>query len=83
MTFYSLMKGDTENDSINSTNTLGEISFNTFHTEDGFKILMNLVEKYPEKLEEVLIIDQQVKDYTIEKFLDKKKGLKIKENDIY
>jgi hypothetical protein len=72
------MKGDTEKDSINSTNTLGEISFNTFHTEDGFKILMNLVEKYPEKLEEVRIIDQQVKDYTIEKFLDKIKGLKIK-----
>ena len=78
MTFYILMKGDTENDVINSTNTLGEISFNTFHTEDGFKILMNLVEKYPEKLEEVRIIDQQVKDYTIEKFLDKIKGLKIK-----
>ncbi len=78
MTFYILMKGDTEKDSINSTNTLGEISFNTFHTEDGFKILMNLVEKYPEKLEEVRIIDQQVKDYTIEKFLDKIKGLKIK-----
>ena len=78
MTFYILMKGDTEKDSINSTNTLGEISFNTFHTEDGFKILMNIVEKYPEKLEEVRIIDQQVKDYTIEKFLDKIKGLKIK-----
>ena len=78
MTFYMLMKGDTEKDTINSTNTLGEISFNTFHTEDGFKILMNLVEKYPEKLEEVRIIDQQVKDYTIEKFLDKIKGLKIK-----
>ena len=78
MTFYILMKGDTENDSINSTNTLGEISFNTVHTEDGFKILMNLVEKYPEKLEEVRIIDQQVKDYTIEKCLDKIKGLKIK-----
>ena len=78
MTFYMLMKGDTEKDTINSTNTLGEISFNTFHSEDGFKILMNLVEKYPEKLEEVRIIDQQVKDYTIEKFLDKIKGLKIK-----
>ena len=42
MTFYILMKGDTEKDAINSTNTLGEISFNTFHSEDGFKILMNI-----------------------------------------
>jgi len=30
MTFYMLMGGDTEKDTINSTNTLGEISFNTF-----------------------------------------------------
>jgi len=78
MTFYILMKGDTEKDAINSTNTLGEISFSTFHTEDGFKILMNIVEKYPDKLEEISIFDQQMRDYTIEEFLDKIKGLKLK-----
>tara|TARA_Y100000996_G_C22094070_1_gene466997 strand:- start:81 stop:317 length:237 start_codon:yes stop_codon:yes gene_type:complete len=78
MTFYLLMKGDTEKDAINSTNTLGDISFNTFHTEDGFKILMNIVEKYPEKLEEISIFDQKMRDYTIEEFLDKIKGLKVK-----
>jgi hypothetical protein len=73
-----LMGGDTEKDTINSTNTLGEISFNTFHTEDGFKILMNIVENYPDKLDDISIFDQQVKDYTIEEFLDKIKGLKVK-----
>ena len=78
MTFYILMKGDTEKDAINSTNTLGEISFNTFHSEDGFKILMNIVNKYPERLEEISIFDQQVRDYSIEEFLDKIKGLKLK-----
>ena len=78
MTFYMLMKGDTEKDTINSTNTLGEISFKTFYTEDGFKILMNIVDKYPEKLEEISIFDQQVRDYSIEEFLDKIKGLKLK-----
>ena len=78
MTFYVLMKGDTEKDTINSTNTLGEISFNTFHTEDGFKILMNIVDKYPEKLEELSIFDYKKKNYTIEEFLDKIKGLKVK-----
>ena len=78
MTFYMLMKGDTEKDTINSTNTLGEISFNTFHSEDGFKILMNIVEKYPDKLEEISIFDQKMRDYTIEEFLDKIKGLKVK-----
>jgi len=78
MTFYILMKGDTEKDVINSTNTLGEISFNTFHSEDGFKILMNMVDKYPEKLEEISIFDSKMRDYTIEEFLDKIKGLKVK-----
>lgn len=78
MTFYMLMKGDTEKDTINSTNTLGEISFNTFHSEDGFKILMNIVNKYPDKLEEISIFDYKMRDYTIEEFLDKIKGLKVK-----
>ena len=78
MTFYILMKGDTEKDVINSTNTLGEISFNTFHSEDGFKILMNMVDKYTEKLEEISIFDSKMRDYTIEEFLDKIKGLKVK-----
>ena len=78
MTFYILMKGDTEKDAINSTNTLGEISFNTFHSEDGFKILMNMVDKYPEKLEEISIFDSKMRDYKIEEFLDKIKGLKVK-----
>ena len=75
MTFYILMKGDTEKDAINSTNTLGEISFNTFHSEDGFKILMNMVDKYPEKLEEISIFDSKMRDYTIEEFLAKREGL--------
>jgi hypothetical protein len=39
---------------------------------------MNIVEKYPDKLEEISIFDQKMRDYTIEEFLDKIKGLKIK-----
>jgi len=78
MTFYMLMGGDTEKDTINSTNTLGEISFNTFHTEDGFKILMNIVENYPDKLDDISIFDEKMRNYTIEEFLDKIKGLKVK-----
>ena len=73
-----LMGGDTEKDTINSTNTLGEISFNTFHTEDGFKILMNMVDKYPDKLDDISIFDEKMRNYTIEEFLDKIKGLKVK-----
>ena len=78
MTIYMLMSGDTEYDTINSTNTLGEISFNTFYTEDGFKILINIVENHSDKLDEVSIFDEKMRDYTIEEFLDKIKGLKVK-----
>ena len=78
MTFYMLMGGDTEYDTINSTNTLGDISFNTFYTEDGFKILINIVENHSDKLDEVSIFDEKMRDYTIEEFLDKIKGLKVK-----
>ena len=73
-----LMSGDTEYDTINSTNTLGEISFNTFYTEDGFKILINIVENHSDKLDEISIFDEKMRDYTIEEFLDKIKGLKVK-----
>ena len=73
-----LMGGDTEYDTINSTNTLGDISFNTFYTEDGFKILINIVENHSDKLDEISIFDEKMRDYTIEEFLDKIKGLKVK-----
>jgi uncharacterized protein YozE (UPF0346 family) len=73
-----LMGGDTEYDTINSTNTLGEISFNTFYTEDGFKILINIIENHSDKLDEISIFDEKMRDYTIEEFLDKIKGLKVK-----
>ena len=57
---------------------MGEISFNTFHTEDGFKILINIVENHSDKLDDISIFDHKMKDYTIEEFLDKIKGLKVK-----
>jgi hypothetical protein len=37
-----------------------------------------MVDKYPEKLEEISIFDSKMRDYTIEEFLDKIKGLKVK-----
>ena len=80
MTFYLLMKGDTEKDAINSTNTLGDISFNTFHTEDGFKILMNIVENKPEMLinKPVDIVTDKGEFLNVEQFLDAIEDLKVR-----
>ena len=78
MTYYLLMKDDTEKDTINSTILwVRLVSIHSTQKMD-FKILMNIVEHYPERLEEISIFDQKMRDYTIEEFLDKIKGLKVK-----
>ena len=52
--------------------------FCVFLAEQGFKALMNAIDKHPEKLESLKIIDQQRKGYKIETFLDKVGKLKIR-----
>ena len=51
-----------------------------FWTEEGFEILIRLVEKYPDTLEQVTIKDEQNKNYSVEQFLDKIKNLKVIKN---
>ena len=80
MRYFILLPEDTEEDVDYSTNILGEISFKNFWTEDGFEILVRLVEKYPDTLEEVQIKDEQNKTYSVEQFLDKIKNLKVIRN---
>lgn len=80
MRYFILLPEDTEEDVDYSTNILGEISFKNFWTEDGFEILIRLVEKYPDTLEEVQIKDEQNKTYSVEQFLDKIKNLKVIRN---
>lgn len=80
MRYFILLPEDTEEDVDYSTNILGEISFKNFWTEDGFEILIRLVEKYPDTLEQVQIKDEQNKTYSVEQFLDKIKNLKVIQN---
>ena len=70
MRYFILLPEDTEEDVDYSTNILGEISFKNFWTEDGFEILVRLVDKYPDTLEQVRIKDEQNKNYSVEQFLD-------------
>ena len=80
MRYFILLPEDTEEDVDYSTNILGEISFKNFWTEDGFEILVRLVDKYPDTLEQVRIKDEQNKNYSVEEFLDKIKNLKVIKN---
>ena len=70
MTYYLLLKGDTEKDTIYETNVLGEESFETFYPSIGFIMLNRIVEDRPEILETAKILDDHKKSYTITEFLD-------------
>jgi len=63
-----------------STNILGESSFKNFWADQGFEILVRLIEKYPDTLETVQIKDDQSKEYSIEDFLNITSKLNIIRN---
>ena len=76
MTYYLLLSGDTDKD-YHDTNVLGEESFGKFYTGNGFIALNNIINNEPELLQNIKIIDEQGKSYSITKFFDKIKKLKI------
>tara|TARA_B100000035_G_scaffold292670_1_gene281502 strand:- start:226 stop:465 length:240 start_codon:yes stop_codon:yes gene_type:complete len=77
MTFYLLLDGDNEKDAIYDTNVLGEESFGTFYTGNGFKALNNIVLRQPKLLEKVTILDEKKNQYSVEEFLDLTQKWKI------
>ena len=80
MRYFILLPGDTEESVDFSTNILCEVSFKNFWEDQGFGILIRLVEKYPDTLEEVVIKDEQSKSYSVEEFLEKIKKLRVIHN---
>jgi hypothetical protein len=80
MRYFILLPGDTEESVDFSTNILGEVSFKNFWADQGFGILIRLVEKYPDTLEEVVIKDEKSKSYSVEEFLEKIKKLRVIHN---
>ena len=69
MTYYVLLNNDSVED-IWDENILGEESFGTFYTGNGFKALNNIVTEQPELLETTTIIDEKKKSYSVSEFLD-------------
>lgn len=73
------MPGDTEADTLNEANFLGEVSFSTFWAGYGLKTLMTMVDREPEMLEYVRIkTDLSDKTLNVEQFLTAIKRLKVR-----
>ena len=79
MRYYIIMPDDDGNEDY-STNILGESSFKNFWADQGFEILVRLIEKYPDTLETVQIKDEKSKEYSIEDFLNITSKLNIIRN---
>ena len=69
MTYYILLNNDSVED-IWDENILGEESFGTFYTGNGFKAFNNIVQRQPELLETVTIIDEKKNSHSVTEFLD-------------
>ena len=78
MTYYLLLKGDTEKDVIYETNVLGEESFEVFYPSIGFNIMSNIINNKPELIEDIRILDDHKTSHTITEFLDKLDKWRIK-----
>ena len=81
MRYYILYPGNTEADTVNSINQLGDASFKTFWAHRGLNILMNAVAQEHKDLDKFIIKDEKGKEHSIEEFLDKIKKLKVRIQD--
>ena len=78
MTYYLLLEGDSEKDAYYDSNVLGEESFGMFYAGQAMVALTNIVNKKPELIETIKILDETKKSYTLTKFFDILSKLKIK-----
>lgn len=70
MQFYLLMPGDTEQDTLNESNLLGETSFGVFWAGSALTVLMRVIDKEPDLLPLIRIAsDMSKRLFTIEEFL--------------
>jgi hypothetical protein len=64
------LEGDTEKDAYYDSNVLGEESFGMFYTGQGMVALNNIVNKKPELIETIKILDETKHQYTLTEFFD-------------
>jgi hypothetical protein len=73
-----MFPGDTEKDTLNEANLLGEASFDIFWAGIGLKTLMKLVDTEPQLLESLRIVNDKGRTLTISEFLTDIGKLKIR-----
>ncbi len=79
MRYYILYPNNTEADTVNDINQLGDDNgFGVFWANRGLNVLMNAVEQQHSITEHLIIKDEKAKSYSIEEFLDKIKSLKVR-----
>ena len=82
MRYYILYPDNTEADTINDINQLGDDNgFGVFWANRGLNVLMNAVDQQHSITEELVIKNERGKSYSIEEFLDKIKSLKVRIQD--
>lgn len=70
MQLYLLMPGDTEQDTLNEANLLGETSFGVFWAGSALSTLMKTIDTEPDLLPHIRIAtDMSKRLFTIEEFL--------------
>ena len=77
MTYYLLLEGDSEKDAYYDSNVLGEESFGMFYAGQGMVALTNIVNKKPELIETIKILDETKKSYSLTKFFEILSKLKV------
>jgi hypothetical protein len=79
MRYYILYPNNTEADTVNDVNQLGDDNgFGVFWASKGFNILLNAVDQNHEVLGHLIIKDEKGNTHSIEQFLDKIKKLKVR-----
>ena len=79
MQFFLLMPGDTEEDTLNEANLLGEASFEVFWAGSALTTLMKIVDQEPDFLPRIKIAtDMSKRLFTIEEFLTTISKLQIR-----
>ena len=78
MQYFINITEDTNQDFLNEKYLLGESSFKVFWAGTGFNRLQKMISEAPELLDDITVMSDQGKSYSVEEFLDKIKKLQIR-----
>tara|TARA_R110000824_G_scaffold29763_1_gene98668 strand:+ start:2956 stop:3201 length:246 start_codon:yes stop_codon:yes gene_type:complete len=81
MQYFILPTEYKQHDLMNEKYLLGEQSFKVFWAGTGFESLQRIIIEAPDVLDNICILDDKGKDYTVEEFLEAIKKLQVREQN--